>query len=104
MSFAKEAWQLAGTRYKNQSILDYQPKRGESLRMQSFGRYEYRNSSVFHGTNEGQDLSWLTDDDTELKENYSVTEPENYCKKIRIQMVQGYFEGRSIATRGTGDS
>jgi len=72
--------------------------------MQSFRQHEYQNSSVFHGTNEGQDLLQLTDNDTELKKNYSVMEHQNYCKKIQIQMVWGYFKGRSIATRGTGDS
>jgi hypothetical protein len=45
----------------------------------------------------------LADDDIEWKKNYSVLEHENYCRKIRIRMVQGYFEGRSIALRETGD-
>ena len=102
----KEALQLAGIPYKNQSILDYQPKRGESLPMQSYGQYEYQNSSVFCGTNGGQDLLHLTDDDsdTELKKNCSVMEHENYCMRIQIQILQGYFGGRSIAMRVTGGS
>jgi hypothetical protein len=99
----KGALQLAGILYKNQSILDYQHKRGESLLMQSYGQYGYQNSSVFHGTNGGQDLLHLTDDDldTELKKNCSVMGRENssYCKKIQIQILQSYFGGRSIAMR-----
>ena len=102
----EEASQLAGILYKNKSILDYQPKRGESLLMQSYRQYEYQNSSVFHGTNGGQDLLHLTDDnsDTELKNNCSVMEHENYCTKIQIQILQGYFRGRSIAMRVTSKS
>jgi hypothetical protein len=99
----KGASRLAGTQYKSQSILDYQPRRGESLLMQSYGRYEYQNSSVFRGTNEGRDLLCSTDDDIELKKNCSVMEHENYCKKIQIWMVRGYFGRRNIAMKGTGD-
>ena len=100
----KGALQLAGTQYKNQSILDYQPKGGESLLMQSYGQYEYQNSSAFHGTNGGQDPLHLADDDTESKMNCSVMEHENYCKKIQIQMEQGYIQGKSIAMRVASES
>ena len=103
-SFVKEALQLAGTQYKNQSILHYQPKRGL---MQSYEQYEYQNSSVFFsGTNEDQDPLCLTDQqqahDTELKINYSVMEHENCCKGIQIQMAHGYHR-RSIAMRVTSE-
>jgi hypothetical protein len=46
----------------------------------------------------------LTDEwahDTELKRNSSVIEHENYCRKIQIQMAQGYY-GMSTAMRVTG--
>jgi hypothetical protein len=91
--------QLAGIPYKNQSILDYQPRREESLPMQSYGQYEHQNSSVFHGTNGGQDLLHLPDDDsdTELKKNCSLME-----LVLKSLVQSGFFAifGKTVTVTG----